>query len=331
MNSLWRSLEDVPAHSAAAADWKLHLGGAFAAACKVFLQETKRKASSVQCPYAEGCAYRLTPRGNGFVGKCKNDDGQCCDDVMLTMEEAEVWEVNLKRLGAAIARALQCVGKDQRLEVERTRQIASLGTAPPLPILLTVQHDAEGFSNVVARLVTRLPKGFVLFAPTSRFCTATATEMLDRVDAGFFDLESHVGMTDDGTLRSIKPGRELFGSFLPKPSQPIPDNVVQLMFAALEKLGAKKQYRKAPLLEVLRLYCIKKYSRNKVAQNCRCVPSLITLRLKEIENAFGRPPKALRESSTHLEAAQKAYLDSRAKSVYRRGLTDDTISEDDEE
>lgn len=214
MRSPWHSLENVPAHSAAAADWELHLDDAYPAAREAFLQKAKRKASSVQCPHVEGCTHELKPRGNGFVGKCKDDAEPGCDDIMLTADEAEVWEVNLKRLGAAIAGALKCVVKDEKLELDRTRQIASLGTAPPLPILLTVQQDADGFGNVVARLVARWPNGFVLLAPTSRFCTATATDMLSRVNAGFFDLETHVELRESGKLHAPKTGAELFAELL---------------------------------------------------------------------------------------------------------------------
>jgi hypothetical protein len=213
MNSAWHILEDVPAHSAAAADWKLHLGGAYAAAKEAFLQKAKRKASSVQCPHIGGCTHELKPRGDEYVAKCKDDDGAGCDDFVLSADAAEVWEVNLKRLGAGIAGALKCLAKDQKLELDRTRQIASLGNAP-LPILLTVQDDEDGFGNVVARLVARWPKGFILLAPTSRFCTATATDMLGRVNAGFFDLATHVELLDSGKLHAPKSGEELFAELL---------------------------------------------------------------------------------------------------------------------
>jgi len=213
MNNPWHSLEDVPAHSAAAVEWKQDLGDAFEAVKEAFLQKAKRKASSVRCPHREGCAHELKPRGRGFIGKCKDDDGQGCDDITMKAKEAEVWEVNLKRLGTAIASALKCDVKDEKLDFDRTRQIASLGSGP-LPILLSVQHDAEGFGNVVAWLVARWPKGFILLAPTSRFCTATATDMLGRANAGFFDLKTHVELLHTGELKAPKSGAELFAPFV---------------------------------------------------------------------------------------------------------------------
>ena len=150
-------------------------------------------------------AHQVRPRGRGFVGGCKDDDGTGCDDVLLTKEEIEVWVVNLSRLGRAIAQALKCDAKDAKLGLDGTRQIASLGDAP-LPVVLTVQHDGDGFGDVVAQLVARFPKGFVLLAPTSRFCTAPATELLGRVNAGFFSLESQVMLTAQGNLQARKRG-----------------------------------------------------------------------------------------------------------------------------
>lgn len=215
MNSPWHILEDVPTHSAAAADWALHLGGDYPAAREAFLQKAKRKASSVQCPRVEGCTHVLEPRGDGYVAKCKDNDGAGCDDFLVSADAAEVWEVSWRRLGAAIAGALKCNAKDATLGLDRTRQIASLGSAP-LPILLTVQHDQDGFEEVVARLVAKLPKGFVLLAPTSRFCTATATELMGRVNAGFFTLDEHVTILPSGKLNAPKTGAELFTAHLPE-------------------------------------------------------------------------------------------------------------------
>lgn len=305
MNNPWHILEDVPAHSAAAVDWKLHLGGAYAAACEAFLQKAKRKASSVQCPHVESCAHELKPRGNGFIGKCKNDDGPGCDDIMLTADEAEVWEVNLKRLGAAIAGALKCLAKDDKLEINRTRQIASLGNAP-LPVLLTVQHDKDGFSDVVARLVAKLPKGFVLLAPSSRFCTATATDMLGRVNAGFFDLETHVELLDSGRLHAAKTGAELFKAHLPEQKETVRESEsarVWRLFSELLAMGAN--LKKATPARVFDLMVFKKKTKAETATACKCVASLITRRVTLIENHFKMSVEKLLAHADDLQERQR--------------------------
>ncbi len=288
MNSPWPILEDVPAHSAAAAEWKRHLGGSFKAASDAFLQTTKRKASSVRCPHTDVCAHQIKARGNGFVGKCKDDDGPGCDDITLTADEAEVLEVNLKRLGAAMAGALKCPAKDEQLGLDRTRQIASLGSAP-LPILLTVQHDADGFSNVVARLAARWPKGFILLAPTSRFCTATATEMLDRAKAGFFDMETHVELLENGRLHAPKTGAELFAAYLPEMKDIVSESDKALVFRLFSELLGMGTTLKASPARVFDLMVFKKMTKAETAMECDCAASLITKRVAMIEGHFRMP------------------------------------------
>ena len=314
MNSPWHILEDVPAHSAAAADWELHLGGAYPAVREAFLQKAKRKASSVQCPHVEGCTHELKPRGDGYVAKCKEDDGAGCDNFLVSAEAAEVWEVNLKRLGAAIAGALKCDARDGKLDLDRTRQIASLGNAP-LPILLTVQHDIDGFDEVVARLVAKLPKGFVLLAPSSRFCTATATDMLGRVNAGFFDLVTHVELLDSGKLHAPKTGAELFAAHLPEMKEAVRESdIVRAlqMFGGLMGLGTR--LKKAPPARVFDLMVFKKKTKAETATACKCVASLITKRVALIENHFHMPmAKLLALSSVMQERLRTVKGDRYAK------------------
>lgn len=299
MNSPWRILEDVPTHSAAAADWALHLGGNYDRVRVAFLQKARRQASSVQCPHVESCTHELKPRGDGYVAKCKGAAG--CDDFLVSADAAEVWEVNLQRLGAMIAGALKCDAKDAKLGLDRTRQIASLGSAP-LPILLTVQHDQDGFEDVVARLVAKLPKGFVLLAPSSRFCTATATDMLGRVNAGFFDLETHVEILESGKLHAPKSGAELFAAHLPEMKDAVRESdIVRVlqMFGGLMGLGTR--FKKAPPARVFDLMVFKKKTRAETATACKCVASLITKRVALIEDHFQMPIEKLLALSSDIQ------------------------------
>jgi hypothetical protein len=215
MKSAWRSLEEVRGLAAVAAEWRRHTGPDFDVFKAGFLQKSGRIARSFPCPHKAGCTHDVHPRGAGFVGVYKDDEGTGCDDILLTKEDVEVWEVNLARLGRAITQALKCDAKDAKLGLERTRQIASLGDAP-VPILLTVQHDGDGFAEVVAQLVARFPNGFILLAPTNRFCTAPAIELLARVSAAFFSLESCATLLASGKLHAPRSGAELFAAYLPE-------------------------------------------------------------------------------------------------------------------
>ncbi len=63
--------------------------------------------------------------------------------------------------------------------------------------------------------------------------------------------------------------------------------------------------------------------RARVAKECKCVESLITLRLKEIEAKVGRKPAELRPLSGHVERIADSLTDSRARRIRRESAIDD--------
>ena len=294
MNGAWCSLEEVRGLAAVAAEWRQHTGADFEAFKAGFLQKAGRNARSVPCPHKAGCTHEVRPRGRGFVGVCKNDDGTGCDDILLAQEEVEVWEVSLARLGRAIAQALKCDAKDAKLGLDRTRQIASLGDAP-LPIVLTVQHDEEGFGDVVAQLVARLPKGFILLAPKSRFCTAPATELLSRVNAGFLSLEAHVTLLASGKLHAPKSGGELFAAYLPEKKEAVKESEATRVFAILQKLRSKRAGMKAPLYDAFVATVLEGLSQRAAAKKCDCSPAQMSKRVGQLSTEFGLPLKQLQD------------------------------------
>jgi hypothetical protein len=213
MNSPWRCLEELPTLSAAAAEWKQHIGvEAFNALCAgMFLQRANRVARSVACPHKEGCAHRLIRRGGSFVGKCKDEDGPGCDDILLTADDAAVFELNISRLGAAVAAALKCNASDGAIGIERTRRIAVAG-AGPAGVFLTIQTSEKEFYDVVSTLAARFSNGFILISPTARF--GAAVELLDRARAGVLPLETNFTVLADGKLQLDDDGKKLFGQLV---------------------------------------------------------------------------------------------------------------------
>jgi hypothetical protein len=80
---------------------------------------------------------------------------------------------------------------------------------------------------------------------------------------------------------------------------------------------------KAPAVQVFRLYCMQALSRAQVAKQCKCAPSLVTLRLKAIEQKLGRKVAELRQLSGHFEKIDDSLRDDRARKVRRRSAIDD--------
>lgn len=109
----------------------------------------------------------------------------------------------------------------------------------------------------------------------------------------------------------------------------VPEDVARQLFALIRELDIKGRWRKAPILQVFRLYCMEILSRDEVARHLGCARSLISLRLKQIEKKLGRKPTELRQLSSHFERIEDSLSDSRARKIRRSGLVDERGDQDD--
>lgn len=82
------------------------------------------------------------------------------------------------------------------------------------------------------------------------------------------------------------------------------------------------------MTRVFQLYCLEGLTRREVAKKCRCVPSLVTLRLQAIEAKLGRKPSELRQLSGHFETIVDSLRDDRARRVRRTSAMDEREAED---
>ncbi len=104
------------------------------------------------------------------------------------------------------------------------------------------------------------------------------------------------------------------------------ENEAARVFALMKSLDAGERVRKAPLHRVFRLLALDGISQNAVARKCHCSASLVSMRAKEIERRMGLPVTVLRTLASRV-GELAAVEDSRARQIYRRGLTDDTWEE----
>lgn len=114
-------------------------------------------------------------------------------------------------------------------------------------------------------------------------------------------------------------------------SEPVSDNEAAQVFALMKSMDAGDRTRKAPLERVFRLLVLEGHSQDAVAVKCQCSPALVSLRVTEIERRMQRPLEQLRALATKLGSMDMPVDDSRARAIYRRGLTDDTGTEDENE
>lgn len=105
-------------------------------------------------------------------------------------------------------------------------------------------------------------------------------------------------------------------------TEPVSDDVARKLFALVNALELATNYRKAPVIRVFYLYCVKSLTREEVARACRCVPSLVTLRLQVIEQKLGRKPAGLRTISNEFERIADSLSDPRARRINRQRALD---------
>jgi hypothetical protein len=329
MSNLWHCLEALTGGKHVAAEWARLSGEQFPSLRSAYLRDTQKRAGVIPCPHGCGCEHEIIERKNGaLVALCRCEPCSC-DDFAVTAEQATLLELSTAKLGRAIANVFSGTPKETDLGVQGTKQIGSFGNGA-LAIVLVIRPDTESFTNAVAQLVARLPERFILLSPSRRFWNGNSLAWLKTAKAGLFDLESNLDLLAGGKLQARKSGGELFSPFLPQVSEPISDNEARQLFALLKVLESESNYRKAPVTRVFQLYCLEKQSRNAVAKACRCVPSLITLRLKAIHKKLGRKPLELRGISSHFDGIADSLTDSRARRIDRERAIDGSDPDDED-
>ncbi|HMJ91654.1 MAG TPA: hypothetical protein VK530_17665 [Candidatus Acidoferrum sp.] len=326
MENFWHCLEQLPGLVAVPATWRLGSGEQFDFVRPALLRAGNSTASSFPCPNGCGCAHRVVERdGGSFVAVCECESWNC-EDIPLTRDDVALLELNWSKLGRAVTKAFGCDVRETDFGLASTKQIASFASAA-LPVVLTIQHEREDFLNVVAQLVARLRERFILLAPTSRWLDANAQALLANAHAGFFDLHSHVELTRNG-LRAKKSAGELFSLFLPQMKDAATDDEARGLFALVKAMNPDGKVVLAPHLDVFRLYCVEQLSRNQIAERCGCVPSLVSLRFRELEKKLHRPMKSLRTLSDQFERIGDSLADSRAEHIHRKNAIDESDSDD---
>ncbi len=205
--STWSCLEDIPGLSAVKAEWQGFLGGDFERFRKAFLEEASRTARSFPCPHDCGFDHRVRRRTDGsFVGLQHRD--AACKDLNLTAQDVAVWELNVERLGQAVVAAL---GGQGQVRASGIAGVWEIGTVPGsnVPVMLCLHERADEFCGAVAEITGRLRDRFLLVAPTNRFLTIGARDLLKNVNAEFLDLETHFTWASSGGLKAGKAALEV--------------------------------------------------------------------------------------------------------------------------
>jgi hypothetical protein len=327
-STFWQALENSVGRDVFVFEWKRELSQDFLLIRDLFLRKaTRNKARPLGMVTTPSVLRRIRDfnelkmmdkTGKGFIPDWYYT--KSTDDYEILLEWN--WE-NLCRL---FARAFGLHPKYAEVNDPFTRQI---GEVSDLPVLLTIQSDENAFHLVAANLVASLNQPFILLAPTRRFFNIKISKLLSRRNAAFFDLASQIDSLSNGSLQAHKSGGELFSPFLPEHREALSENDASRLFVLFQKLKLETAYRKASLCDVFTLLVLDKMSQADAAKKLRCSEGTISARVKVIEDKMQNKIEILRNSASEIRNMD-IEKDPRARKLFRKGLTDDTKSDDDD-
>jgi len=345
----WQVLEAIRGQNAVSAIWGRHLSEHFEPFKRAFLVSQTEPAKYFPCEDC-GCCHeiiqqpqmtngqlqitthqlsvthhgsRITDHHSSFRAVCTCDPWNCAD-VILSVEEVRVWELNWTKLARALCEVFGLNPKFTDLHIHQTAQIGSW-SADAVPAILTVQVDSEQLREVICELAARLRQRFILLSPTSRHLDARCHEILSNADAGFFALENLVSF--DGSLRLMRRSSgELFARFSAQPKE-VEHDVARRAFALIQTLDSENEMKPPTLLAVFRLYCIEELSADHIARVQHCSKSTVIGRLNMIRDRTGVDPQDLRKVSASLKKIEEEMTDSRASHIHRKKMIYDLEEE----
>jgi hypothetical protein len=328
-NNPWLSLEAIPGQCAVLPVWRDFTGEDFEAFRTLCLDVSDRTTCLFPCPWAPICAFRIVRPaipGAPIIGHCETRPPQC-EDVIFSETDILPLQVNWKKLARALCKAFGLDSRFSTLRLPGTFQIGNW-SADNVPVLLAVQSRPTFQHQAVCELVASLNQKFILFTPTAGMMDVPSLQMLTRVHAEFFPLDTNVILTPNGTLHPTKTPGELFANFRPQRRDAVEENVARQLFALAKTLDSNYG-RKATPSEVMRLYCVEGLEAGQIASKLKCARSLVYLRLQLLASKLGRNPSELRQFSSHFEKMEGSLSDARARRIHRPTQADPNPSDND--
>jgi len=325
MSSVFACLETGYSLVRSAVVWRRDLGPEFEAFRAAFLSKHPETARRYPCPRDCGCAHEVIHHAPGdIVAVCRCERWNC-DDIVVTAADIACWEVSWSKLGRGLCKALLLESKPVELGLPNTRQIGAWSAAS-VPVVLTIQPEASLLRQVLLELVSRLQSPFIFLAPTARHLTVPCLELLGRVRACFFDLQSCVRLLPSGLLQPVRAPGELFMRFNTE-SEVEDQSVLQRAFALAKALETELPLEPPTALSVFRAYCQEGLNVSEIARKFHCSRGTVLNRLKLIAQRTGMEPDRLRQLSPHIERMNEEMSDSRARRIYRKGMVEEEEEE----
>jgi hypothetical protein len=327
----WSALETVPGGTAPYIIWKHHLesdgqsGSDLETFTSLFLRaKPGEPAQFVPCPWKCGCYHKVVPRDNGtLAGFCQCAWSNCGEYTVLPCERV-TWELDWPKISQVLCRAFGLQPKIVKLGLYNTLQIGawqahrSASDEGCVPAVLTLATNPVEFLNIVAVLVARFARPFILFAPTAKSVGLAAEELLSNLGSSFFPLDSHLalapapapsprgegrgegelsgqGPTDSLQLSTLDPRPStLFKDLAPLLPDPTDEELARRVFMLLQQPDESTRRQPPTLYTVFHYYCVKELTIPQIARKCRCSIGTVANRLKSLQDKTGFPPEQLR-------------------------------------
>ena len=188
------------------AAWRRELGGEFQAVLP-FLRPTGKLARSYPCPARPpcGCEHRVVSHSSGrIVAVCQCADGTGCERVVLEPGDVVVMGLDLRRLGAEVARALKLgpvVGNGRHGAMKAER----IGSEGPLrsPVCLLVPEDPADALQRVNAVMRVESEPFFLLTPGDKCITAEVRAALARHGCAHACLDRLLEVRAGGQLAAV--------------------------------------------------------------------------------------------------------------------------------
>ena len=219
LSRFWTSLDQLPDASCARYDWRIRLGGAFAAA-EPLLKPTGRRADAVTCPHLSGdeCPRRVTKTAAGtFRAFCENIPQQC-DPLDLTQDDVIVLAPDGTVLTNRIGKALSLSGTraaNPRAGIWHVGdRVAKNGARVPVYFAIVGAQDAEKtsiFAPVVAGVQPSL-----LIVPTASTLSAEQSGYLANLSVSVRPVGELLAVARDGSFSASPLAEQLLGEMASK-------------------------------------------------------------------------------------------------------------------
>lgn len=361
--SLWNSLEFLSTQAALMVEWRDALGNDFEAA-RVFLRPTQQQAESYPCvqPFSCGCRHRVVFDSEDDVSAICDCEETGCEPICLNLSDLIVHSVDGKVLTASIRNAFKFDELENIGFGDCRSQLVGSWGARRSCVLFYLPISENGFLSEIDRLSSAIPDPCLLLTPTSRFCTPMVQRALRRQGHAQLTLAGIVGLVGPGHLELIPAGKPVVDAVLEDFEKRISDGTplerairrvedklkaiaknltlakggavseeaAQGALAIVKKLDAGHRLKKATLMKVFHLYCIKGMSSRQIANECGCSRAMVTKRLKFLEEKLGMSPVKLRTHSAQFERMEDELTDSRARRIDRWKLAHENDDDEDE-